>query len=215
ENVYTANSGKDYHMAVFGNYKSGAIEIEADRCFMGPDGILASGAKYIKIGDYIWRADTARDIVVDYGDELNEIYLGILKAEFDRGKMLLPSDPETLKVPESKVDYVKTLGSNATAIAKQDDQIAIGTEDGSFMIIDRKGKILFEHKFTKEISAICPIKTTEGIRWAVAVCPENLKDGKASLHLIDESGRIAWKNDLTMWHFRNGTINTMFTAKLD
>src|SRR5690606_1875474 len=119
------------------------------------------------------------------------------------------------KVPESKVDYVKTLGSNATAIAKQDDQIAIGTEDGSFMIIDRKGKILFEHKFTKEISAICPIKTTEGIRWAVAVCPENLKDGKASLHLIDESGRIAWKNDLTMWHFRNGTINTMFTAKLD
>lgn len=215
ENVYTVNSGKDYHLAVIGNYKSKSIEIEANKCFLGPEGILASGAKTIIIGAYKWHSETPRDVVIDYKEALNGAYLAILKEEFEKGKLILPSNPEIIKIAENKSENIKSLKSNVSSIAKQDNQIALGTADGNFTIIDEKGNTLFEHKFAKEITAICPIKTNKGIKWAVAVFPENLVDLKATLHLIDEDRKVAWVNTITSWHKRNGTIVTMFTAKLD
>lgn len=215
DNVYAVNSGKDYHLAIIGNYKSNSIEVESGKCFLGPDGILASKAKIIKIGDYEWISDTPQDMVIDYKDVLNATYLKVLEKEFEKGKLVLPSKPEAVTITSHNIENIKNLKSDVSSIAQQDGQIAIGSADGNFIIIDENGKTLFEHKFAKEITAICPVKTRKGITWAVAVFPESLDTGEATLHLINENGQIAWVGKIGSWHKRNGTITTLFTAKLD
>ncbi len=215
DNVYAVHSDKDYHVAVIGNYTSNAIEIEAGRCFMGPEGILATGAKVIKIGNYTWISQTPRDLVVDYKDALTTNYLAILEAEFEKGKFVKASKPEIVQVNETNIAPIRSLKSNVSALAKQGHQIAVGTGDGTFILMDENGGILFEHKFVKEITAICPVKTNKGTKWAVGVFPENFDDAKATIHLIDEDMKIAWTKFIPSWHKRFGTVTTIFTAKLD
>ncbi|WP_144062659.1 FG-GAP repeat protein [Sphingobacterium paucimobilis] len=215
KNVFAAAARKEYHVAVMGQYKSGNIEIDADRCFMGPAGIIAAGAKTIRMGSYTWTSDTPKDFVLDYNEGLGEEYLGLLKSTFEKGSSASLAKVAAVDVPEVKAKKIKTLKSHVSAMAQQGKLVGIGTADGTFMVLDESGNTIAEHTFPKQITAITPIRTEAGTRWAVAVFPESRSAGKASLHLIDEEGAIAWTNSINSWHNRYGTITTMFTAQLD
>ncbi len=215
DHVYAVQSGKDYHLAVLGKYVAEGVEIDADRCFMGPEGILASGARTIRVGDYTWSSEVAKDIVVDFKETLGEPYLNILRAQFSKGVQVNPSNPVRVEAAETKLATIKKLNSNVSYMAKQGKEIAVGTGDGTFVLMDEKGNTLFEHKFAKEITAISPIQTGKGTKWAIAVFPEDLEDAKAMVHLLDENRKIAWVKPIAPWHRRFGTVTTMFSAKLD
>lgn len=215
KNVFAAAARKEYHVAVMGQYKSGNIEIDADRCFMGPVGIIAAGAKTIRMGSYTWTSDTPKDFVLDYNEGLGEEYLGLLKSIFEKGSSASLVKVAAVDVPEVKAKKIKTLKSHVSAMAQQGKLVGIGTADGTFIVLDESGNTIVEHTFPKQITAITPIRTEAGTRWAVAVFPESRSAGKASLHLIDEEGAIAWTNSINSWHNRYGTITTMFTAQLD
>jgi hypothetical protein len=213
--VFLAESNNVLRLAVINSYNTDPINITADACFIGPEGIVARGATRIKIGTLDWKSENKTNIALDLPTDFSSVQLQkILSKVVSGGSIIKPKPTTNVDVENGKINNKTTHTSNITASGAADHNFAIGAKDGTFSITDDKGAILASHKFLSAISAISSVKTPSGLFWAVATVPEDLKIGEGNVHFLNTKAEVLWKAPIPMYHKRNGVINTLFTANL-
>jgi hypothetical protein len=126
----------------------------------------------------------------------------------------LPMTPPA-GVTAGKGALLAEYGKQISAVAAGSELLAIGLEDGEFLLLDRAGQVRAKAKFPTEVSAIAVIPTPEGERFAVGCRPVNVKEiSEGTLRLLDASGRELWKKDILAFKRRPGTPTTIFPARL-
>ncbi|MGV3504754.1 MAG: hypothetical protein ACO1O1_13685 [Adhaeribacter sp.] len=212
--AFLVNSQGTLRLAILGKYAIGEVSVVADRFFIGPEGVVASGATYIKIGPKEWKSDTKTDLAWDLPAELSKAGLHkILLALAEHGQVVEAKEPQSLRASTTKNSLEVEMAGQVSALAAGGGQFGVGAADGTFKVLEEGGQVAFEHKFKAGISAIAAVKTARGLCWAVAVKPENLKTGTATVHLLDAGGTERWKMPIPLFQRRNGTVTTLFTAQ--
>ncbi len=210
--AFFAVSGDFESLAVMGRYSAPEIEVDADLCIVNADGIVARGATHIKLGAFEWKSpeksDCALKIDVAKVNRLFETLKG-------KGTVVASGKPGDLPAPILPMIGKVEFSSPVTKVSACADLIGVGEESGLFSVFDTEGRKLFDHPFPKAISAILSVKLGGETQWAVAVQPEDRKVGDAALYLLDDSGKVVWENKIESFHKRNGTVQTLFTARIN
>jgi hypothetical protein len=207
--AFLAESTGVLRLAVINNYTGNNIDIQAEACFVGPEGIVARGATRIKVGSIDWKSDTKKDIAIDLSTDFNQAQLShLLGKMMAEAEELKPKLTQNLPVKEIKVASKDIYKSNVSVVASGDERFAIGSRDGVFNITDLHGKMLASYKFPKPVSAISPVQTPSGLFWAVSTAASG--DGK--VYYLNSEAEIVWEKKIPVYQKRNGTVTTLFTA---
>ncbi len=214
ENVYIAKS-ESLRAAILGTISNNFLDIDADICFIGPEGIVARGAKKLNIGNYKWQVAERKDIFISLPKEISPEDLQKKLAELERkASLTLPADYKNISVSRNKNVVSEDYNSNVSVITSSKSQYALGNQNGTFTIKDNENNVLATRKFPKAISAVCAVETSKGTYWAVGVEPVNLRSGEGKLYLLDQKANIVWQQTIPLYQKRNGKITTIFTAKV-
>lgn len=215
ENTYIAKSGALLRMAILGGVSNEFLEIEADICFIGPEGVVARGAKKLNIGNYKWQNAEKKDVFIALPKKISPEDLQKKLAEIEKkASLILPANHKEIKVSTKKNVVSEDYNSNVSIIASSIKQYAVGTQNGTFIIKNDAGDVVATRKFPKTISAICAVETSKGTYWAVAVDPVSVRTGEGKLYLLDKAAEIVWQQAVPLYQKRDGKITTIFTAKV-
>jgi hypothetical protein len=213
--AFIAESNNVLRLAVLNNFNNDQVNITAEACFIGPEGIIARGATRIKIGGLDWKSETKTDIALDLPEGLTKDALNSLLVKLGaKGELVKPQALKNLEVKNEKVSAKINNSTLITSVAAGDEIFATGAQDGTFTLNDNKGVVISSHKFPSAISAISAVPTATGLFWAVATVPESLKTAEGKVHLLNAEAEVLWKMPIPTYQKRNGTVNTLFTANL-
>lgn len=212
DGVFLASSETGQSLAVLGPYSAPELQVNADICFISENGITARGAKSIQLGSVKWTSAEAKDVSLKVTS--GEVS-GLLARLQSAGKTVLASDPTNLPVPERLPGKCIEQSSAVTATAGADGLVAVGETSGLFTVYNAAGTNMFTRQFPAAVSAVCSVESTNGPQWAVAVRPENLDSGDASVYLVDGRGEVLWEQIIEAFHNRNGTVHVLFTARIN
>ncbi len=213
--VFLAESNQVSRLAVLNNYNTDQINITAEACFVGPEGIIARGATRIKIGSLDWKSESKTDISLDLPKDLTKEALNTMLAKLGaKAEVVNPTPPQDIAAKIEKISVKGNSNALITCVAAADEIFAAGAEDGTFTLTDAKGIVLANYKFKSAISAIAAVNTATGLFWAVGTVPENLRVGEGKVSLLNAEAELLWDKTIPMYQKRNGTVTTLFTANL-
>ncbi|MEJ5961591.1 hypothetical protein [Pedobacter immunditicola] len=209
--AFLAESIGVFRLAVINHYTGENIDIEADACFVGPEGIVARGAKRIKIGNINWKSAIKKDIALDLPGDFNQVEVNkFLAKTISEAETLKPKPFADLPVKEVKIASSNNYKAPISVTASGDDRFAVGSKDGLLSITDMEGKLVASYQFPRAVSAITSVKTPSGLCWAVATAGSG--DGK--VYYLNELAEVIWEQTIPVYQKRNGTVTTLFTANI-
>ncbi|MGE4565571.1 MAG: FG-GAP repeat domain-containing protein, partial [Victivallaceae bacterium] len=199
-------------LALTGPCRAAGVEFDGESCFAGPRGLIAAKVKSLKAGGLDLKFEQPQDVKLE-ASRLPPGFFAALRAAGEKAALKTPLAPE-VKTVELKVDKID-FGSRVTALAAfPDGTFAAGTEKGLFRVLGADGKTRFECRPGAEITAVAGFAVNGVMRYFAAVAPEKI-DGDAKLLAFDPAGKELWSEKFGLFQSRNGTIRTMFPAKLD
>lgn len=214
ENMFVANT-EVFRAVILGAFSNKFMDIDADICFIGPEGIVARGANKLNIGSFKWQSLNKQNVFIELPKELSVEDLQQRLANLNQqAKLSLPTEYNNVNVPKNNQVVIGDYSSNISVMSSFVDRYAVGGQNGLFSIRNENGEELASRKFTKAISAICAVKTSKGVYWAVGVEPVNSRIGEGKLYFLDQNAEIVWQQSIPLYQKRNGKITTLFTAKV-
>jgi len=216
EHAWLWLDGKVVRLAVIGSFASGNVEITADSCFIGPEGIIADRPTLLRIGAVEPHIEAgAATLALPADDALRAALagLGTLANNANRVRAKLPPEVES---PVEEATAIK-LPAAATALAAGGGMVAVGCADGTFSVHDKSGVPHFSKMLGASVSRIAVIATAEsGFFYLVATQPPAPANNgaPAPLYAFDASGNELWSKDIPVFQQRNGTVKTIFPAYL-
>lgn len=210
--AFFAVSGNFESLAVMGRYSAPGIEVEADLCIVNADGIIARGATHIKLGSTEWESPEKSDCALEVDAFAVDRLFETLK-----GKGIVVASEKPIERPVSVLPMSGKLefSSPVTKMSGSGNRVGVGEESGLFSVYDTEGQKCFEHQFSTAVSALSPVELDGETRWAVAVQPEDRTVGDAALYLLDDRGTVLWEKRIESFHKRNGTVQTLFPARIN
>lgn len=195
-------AGKE-HLAISGNYAGNGIEFTGDKLFVSPAGVIAFGARKVKIGNWSKVYQSPQNIA------LNEK----VALPFILGTGGLVRTPEA-GAPAGNLRL--QLKSPVTAVAAGPDGFGAGCEDGSFRVIAPDGKVRWEVSPGGPVETICGFRDGNDIYWAVSFQPAKPFERSQTgyLRVYNKDGKELWSKKYITFHTKPGLVKTVFPARL-
>ncbi|MGE4563751.1 MAG: hypothetical protein AB7F32_02685 [Victivallaceae bacterium] len=207
--------GDVVRLAVLGKWSAPGIEIDAERCFIGPEGVIAQGPKALKLGQYAPALGGKTEFSADATPELAAALREAAKLAGE-AKLVKNRAPLVIDVPALTARSIELPG-RASAMAAGGGYFAVGTENGRFLLYDQAGKLVFSKDLQAPVRAAAIIESAPGVyRCYTGTEPLVLKEsgGAASpFYCFDLAGKELWKREITPIQGRNGTVRTIFAAR--
>lgn len=215
DRVWMLIDGDVVRLAVLGKWSAPGIEIDAERCFIGPEGVIAQAPKTLKLGNYAPVLGGKTEFRADATPELATALKEAAKLA-DKAKLVKNRAPQMLDVPALTARSIELPG-RASALGAGGGYFALGTENGRFLLYDQAGKLVFSKDLHAPVRAAAILESAPGVyRCYTGTEPLVLKGsgGAASpLYCFDLTGKELWKREITPIQGRNGTVRTIFAAK--
>ena len=214
DRAWLLRDGGELRLAVLGRLSAGEVEIEADYCFAGPEGVVAGNPKKLRFGDWMPELNGAAVTAIPNS--------AAIRAGLQALAPLATADQRTTFQPLPEVDVpvaaVRSVAqpSPVTALAEGGGTVAVGLRDGRFRVYDTVGELRFERQLPAAISAVAVLETAPGeFRYFVGTQPPKPREGQgaaAPLFCLAADGRELWKQEVPAFQMRNGTVRTIFSA---
>jgi hypothetical protein len=211
DNAYAAIAPDAVRLAVFGKFSADGIEIDADYCFVGPEGLVALNARRLRIGGHDQTYAKPENVAFDQASDA----VAAIRQAAAAGKVIAAAEAEAPKTAAVEPLRKVELSGVATALAAAPDgSFGIGCADGKFIVVDADGKTVAEAGFSGGVTAAGAIPLPDGkTAWAVGEFPSAGNADRGALHLIDATGKILWSKTFTPYQARNGRVTTVFPAR--
>ncbi len=215
ERAWMLRDGEAVRLAVLGKWSAPGIEIDAERCFIGPEGVIAQSPKTLKVGKYVAALDGKAEFRADATPELVAALQEAAKLAGE-ANLIQNRAPQAFDVPALSGRSLELPG-RASALAAGGGCFAVGTENGHFLVYDRTGKLVFSKELRAPVRAAAILETAPGVfrcyTGTEPVVPKESGGAAAPLYCFDLAGKELWKREITPIQGRNGTVRTIFAAR--
>ena len=197
---------------VAGTFRGKDVQVEADRLYFGPRGLIAFGATALRLGPIQWSSAEKQDLFLEADERFPQAAAALAALAGD----ILPA--ATPRMPDAPViaGVAREMPAAVTALtAASGGVFGVGMEDGQFQIVDARGRTQWETRLPGRVSAAAAVPGADGkICWAVAAAPTAERPDNGELYAFDGSGRELWHRTIRQFQSRNGTIKTLFPAHI-
>ncbi len=210
EGVFLAMVPEFPRLALRGSWKTDGLDVEAERLFIGPQGVTGLGVRRLLIGTRRYPVAPDGTIALSATDLPPET-ADILRRAGSAGTFLPITESAPLAVPEKQAVARIDFSAAVTALAEGEKKFGVGLADGTFLILDQSGAELFRRKLAGPIVAAVFWDAPSGRYWAVGCGPAE-RGGEGRLYLLDEEGNVRTERAVPNYGRRYGRPVTLFTA---